>query len=197
MSKELNLEIIELKEVAPLITGITVAVATLLAVVITSVFNLKVARFNAEAQSKQKTRELTLERIEELFFLFDKWQLNLSIIYLNHLSCYNGKFSFNQVIELNSTQTLLAPGEAQKYKMIMTLHFPSLEIDYESVENSRSLLTPFLSNPSERKLTADDFEKSQIIFEKACDSFKLKVSALAQSTLSAPPKKMKKSPKII
>lgn len=177
------MQITELKEFAPLLAGAIAAGATILAVMVTSVFNLRVARLNIEAQSRQKAKELKVEKLEELYFLFDKWQLHLSSIYLHHLRCYRGKLQFNDVLDLVNKLTTLAPGEAQKYKMIMMVHFPSLASAYEAVEAARNRLVPFLTDPLESKLSAQDFEKCQFFFEEACEIFKSKVSYLAHTTI--------------
>ena len=177
------MQIAELKEIAPLLAGGVAAGATLLAVIVTSLFNLRVARLNIEAQSRQKAKELKLEKLEELFFLFDKWQLNFSNIYLHHLRCYRGRLTFKEVMELVNGATLLAPGEAQKYRMIMDLHFPALSQAYAPVDAARKRLVPFLSDPSVSKLSTQEFESNQVAFEEACEAFKSKVSALAHETL--------------
>ncbi|SIQ61684.1 hypothetical protein SAMN05880558_104190 [Aeromonas sp. RU39B] len=177
------MQIAELKEIAPLLAGGIGAGATLIAVVVTSLFNLRVARLNIEAQSRQKTKELKIEKLEDLFFLFEKWQVNFSNIYLIHLRCYRGQLTFNEVIKLVNERTTLAPGEAQKYRMIMDLHFPSLVQAYAPVEAARKRLVPFLSDPSVSRLSTQEFKSNQVIFEEACEAFKSKVSSLAHETL--------------
>lgn len=176
------MEIADLKEIAPLLTGAITATAAILAVAVTSFFNLRVARININAQSKQKTKELKLEKLEELYLLFDKWQQNFSTIYLIHLRCYRGVLRFQDTHDLVNKSNTLAPGEAQKYKMIMMVHFPSLAHAYEPVEAGRKLLVPFLSDPIKSKLSTKDFENLQISFEKACETFKSKVNSLAHAT---------------
>ena len=179
------MQIIELAKGVPwLAVGIT-AGATLLAVVVTSLFNLRVAKFNIEAHGRQRAKELKVERLEELFFLFDKWQLNFSSVYLHHLRCYLGEISFMEVMNLVKSLTILAPGEAQKYRMIMELHFPTLVVAYEPVEAARKHIVPFLSDPAVSKLSAQAFQSCQVKFENACEIFKSKISTVARETLSA------------
>lgn len=176
------METLEIKDITPLLTGVITATAAILAVIVTSLFNLTVAKTNINAQSKQKTKELKLEKLEELYMLFDKWQLNFSQIYLLHLRCYRGLLKFQDSHDLIKNINSLAPGEAQKYKMIMMVHFPSLADEYEPVEVGRKLLVPFLSDPNINKLPTKDFENLQISFEKSCEKFKSKISFLAHIT---------------
>ncbi|CAI2797558.1 hypothetical protein K7402_01035 [Pseudomonas fluorescens group sp.] len=179
------MEIADFKEIAPLLTGIITATAAILAVAVTSLFNLKVARINIEAQGKQKTKELRLERLEELYLLFDKWERNFTNIYLIYFRCYMGKLRYQETHELIQKQNILAPNEAQKYKMIMMVHFPSLAPAYEPVEAARKLLVPFLTDPSKSALSAREFDNLQKSFEKACETFKSEISSLAHITTGA------------
>lgn len=165
-----------------LVSGIA-AGATLLAVVVTSVFNIMVARLNINAQSRLRAKEVRIAKLEELFLLFDKWELNLSQVYLHHLRCYKGKLTFREVMDLVNKLDILAPGDAQKYRMIMDLHFPSLTNEYTQIEDARQHLIPFLSDPAVTKLNAADFVKRQVEFESACDLFKSKISALAHEAM--------------
>jgi hypothetical protein len=169
----------DLKDVAPILSGAIGAVATLLAVAVTSFFNFKVAKLNLEEHRHHRSEELKLEKLEELFLLFDKWQLNFSTVYLCHLRCYRGKLQFSEVLETVKGFNFLTPDDAQKYKMIMEVHFPSLKVAYAPVEEARSHIAPFLSDPAVNKLSVKDFESVQVAFEEACEEFKSRISALA------------------
>lgn len=177
------MQISDIKEITPLIAAAIAALATLLAVLITSTFNFKTAKLNNKTQNQQKTKEIKLSKIEDLYLLFDKWQINFSNVYLLHYRCYKGKLTYTQVLDETMKLDLLAPGDYQKYKMIMAVHYPSLLNDYKVVENARSLLSPFLSDPNESRLSASDFEKLQIHFEKQAEEFKIKISSLAHRIL--------------
>ncbi len=179
------MEIVDIREITPLLTGVITATAAILAVVVTSFFNLRVARINIEAQIEQKTKDLKLEKLEELYLLFDKWQQNISKIYFIYLRCYRGALRFQDTHTLINQSNTLPPGDAQKYKMIIMLHFPSLAHAYEPVEAGRKSLVPFLSDPSKSKLSISDFEESQRIFEKACETFKSELSSLAHTITNA------------
>lgn len=171
---------VDIKDIAPILSGAIGALATLLAVAVTNFFNFRVAKLNLDAQRLQRSEELKLEKLEELFFLFDKWQINFSNVYLCHLRCYKGELPFRDVLETIKGFTLLAPGEAQKYKMILEVHFPALRTAYSPVEAARQKIAPFLSDPSVSKLSAEDFVNAQVAFEEACEEFKTCISSLVQ-----------------
>jgi hypothetical protein len=168
------------KDIAIIIGGIITAVSTLSAVLITSRFNLKLARLNLETQSQQKDYERRLLKVEEIYLLFEKWETSFSTIYLTHLRCYLGKLDYPSVMELTKTSAILLPGEAQKLKMLMNVHFPKLAHDYRLINEARHRIAPFLCDPNESKLKAEDFISAQEDFEKVCVDFKSKISHLAQ-----------------
>lgn len=172
----------DIKDIAPILSGAIGALATLLAVAVTSFFNFRVAKLNLDELRRQKSEDRRLEKLEELFFLFDKWQINFSNIYICHLRCYKGKLPFRDVLNAVNGFTLLAPGEAQKYGMILNVHFPSLLPAYSPVEAARQQVVPFLSDPSVSKLNTQDFVNAQVAFEKACKEFKSCISSLVQTS---------------
>jgi hypothetical protein len=157
------------------------AFVTLFAVAVTGFFNFRVTRLNLEEQRRQRSEERKLEKLEELFLLFDRWQLNFANIYLHHFRCYMGRLKFEEVMELaRGPTTLLAPGDAQKYKMLLEVNFPRLREAYAPVEEARKKILPFLSDPKVSKLSVQDFTNAQVAFEKASEDFKSYISDLAQ-----------------
>jgi hypothetical protein len=181
------LQINDLIEIGPLLGAAIGATATLLGVSANSLFNLWLAKLNIEAQSRQKERELTLQKLEELFFLFAKWHIQLSTIYLTHLRCYRGQLRYEDVLDLTKSQGVLAPGEAQKYMMLINIYFPLLQVAYTPVEAARKNLSPFLSDPKVNRRSYQDFEAHQVAFERACEDFKKSISSTAQGL--APPQR--------
>jgi hypothetical protein len=175
------MQLADIKEIAPILSGAIGALATLLAVGVTGFVAFRVAKLNINAQRLQRLEEMRLEKVEELYFLFDKWQINFSNMYLWHLRCYKGTLLFRDVSEMIKKDTFLAPGEAQKYRMILDVHFPSLRTAYAPVETARQQIVPFLSDPSESKLSAQDFVKTQVAFEKACEEFKSCIASMVQT----------------
>jgi hypothetical protein len=175
------MQLADIKDIAPILSGAIGAVATMLAVAVTGLVTLRVARLNLDVHRRQKSEELRLEKLEELYFLFDKWQTNFSNVYLHHLRCYRGQLAFRDVLEAIKSSSFLAPGEAQKYMMILAVHFPSLRAAYSPVETARGRIVPFLSDPSESKLTAEEFVKAQVAFEKACEEFKSCIASAVET----------------
>jgi hypothetical protein len=176
----------DIKELAPILAGAIGAIATLLAVALTGFVSFKLTKLNLGEQRRLRAEENRLEKLEELFLLFDKWQVHFSNIYLHHLRCYKGKIRYEDVMELAKAPTLLSPGDAQKYKMLLEVHFPPLRDAYVPVEKARKAIAPFLSDPKESRLDVQDFINAQVEFEKASEVFKSCISALAQNLQTIP-----------
>lgn len=176
------MQLSEVKDIAPILSGAIGALATLLAVAVTGFFSFRVARLNLEEQRHQRSEEKKLEKLEELFLLFEKWQIYFSNIYLLHFRCYKGLLRFDEVTELVKSPTLLSPGDAaQKYKMLLEVHFPSLHEAYAPVEEARKKIVPFLSDPKVSKLSVQDFENAQLAFEEGSKNFKSCIGSLVRN----------------
>lgn len=174
----------DLKDLYPLLTAMIAAGATLLAVMVSNHFNLRVAKLNNDSQSRQSAAELRLAKLEELYTLFDQWQLYLANLYLLHLRCYKGKLTYSQVCDLVLKSDKLKNGEAQRYLMLMEIYFPTLRPNYGPVEEARKRLAPFIDDPVKTKLNAEDLIRLQEEFEQACRAFKDDISTLAKEVLT-------------
>lgn len=170
---------VEIKDIAIIIGGLITAISTLLAVVITNFFNLKLSKSNSDAQARQKLAEQRILKVEETYLLSEKWESYFSSVYITYLSCYLGKLDYNQVLDITGKSDILAPGEAQKLKMLIGVHFPELASDYEKVNSARSKVAKFLCDPKDSKLSSNDFVAAQEKFEKIFASFKEKIASLA------------------
>lgn len=171
---------IEIKDVAIIIGGAITAISTLFAVLITSRFNLKLAKINIDAQNQQKNEERKIQKIEEMYLLFEKWEANFSNIYIMHLKCYLGKLDYNSVIELTKDSTMFAPGDFQKLTMLMNIYFPEIIFEYKKVNDAKSLIAPFLSDPKKNKLNAEDLMELQDNFKTVCATFKKQITQLTK-----------------
>lgn len=180
-----DMQISDIKDLLPVLAAIIAAGAALCGVAVTNFFNIKVSRMNLETQIKQKSKDLRIQKIEELFLLFDKWCVDFSNYYFVHYRCYLGKISYAETLDIvvKKNNTLLAPGETQKYKMLIDLYFPSLSEDYQAIEKARKAIAPYFSDPRQSGLNASDFKKLQIDFEREVQIFKSKIRDLAHEII--------------
>lgn len=167
---------VDFKDIAIVVSSGITALATLSGVAITNWFNQRIAKFNLASQNLQKDKERKLEKIEEIYFLYEKWEIAFANIYLTNFRCYLGKLNYLQVMEIMKAQNTLLPGDAQKIKMLLNVHFPVLAQAYKEVDAARRKIAPFLSDPAESKLSAKDFELAQRSFEEVSSKFKTLIS---------------------
>jgi hypothetical protein len=176
---DVNIMDVNIKDVAVIVSGAITAFSTLCAVLITNYFNYRSLKTNLELTKEQNKIQLKSQKIEDLYLLFEKWQVTLSSMYLLHLRVFYNKLTFEQAQELTREPNTLETGDFQRISMLLNIHFPELLVLYKSVNIARKELVPFLSDPKETKLTAQSFIEKQEGFEEQCRIFKEKMSQLA------------------
>ena len=165
-----------------LIACFITAASTLSGVALTNWFNARSLRLNLAEQARQKLADRRLAKLEELYVLFEKWEINFAQVYLAHLRCYTGKLSFAQVLELTKSSDMLLPGEHQKMMMLLNVHFPELLAKHAAVEAGRGEIAVFLRDPAETQLKSSEFVARQEEFETECRIFKAHLAESARPT---------------
>ncbi|MDR6396110.1 hypothetical protein [Herbaspirillum seropedicae] len=178
-TKERDMAIDGIKDYVTVIVGVITAISTLTAVLITNLFSLKLAKEKTKSETSQKSKEHRLQKLEEFYFLFEKWSINVIGQYSVFLKCYRGTLSYKATLEVNKTSVTLEPDDHQKLLMLLNVYFRELVNEYRSVENARDQISPFFSNPADTQLSANDLEKALKNFVKASEQFKSKLSEYA------------------
>lgn len=173
------------KDIVPLLVGLAVSLSTLTAVLVTSYFNMRMAKINIASQDSIRLRELRVGKLEELYYLFDNWQIFCASTYLTYYRCYLGKISYDEVLKLVEEKKSTAVVDHRKYMMILNVHFPTLAQDYKRVDSARSEAVQFLTDPKVSKLSHIAFLDVQKKFDAECKLFKEKISSLAHSILKS------------
>ena len=133
-------------------------------------------------KQRLKKQEFQRDKLEEIYLLFEKWSTCFSTVYLDYLRCYRDRIPYDQVLENQLKESkLLLPGEAQKLQMLINIHFPNLTNEYFIVDNARSKVVTFFSDPQKNGLNANDFIRAQEEFEKVSYDFKAKIIAQVQA----------------
>lgn len=170
---------VDLKDVALIIGGLITAISTITAMIVTNFYNLKIAKTNITNQNKQKNYESKIQRIEDFYYLYEKWEMNYQLICINHLQCHLGHYDYSHIAKLEEGKNKLLPGELQKIQMLLNIHLPELKIHQEKVELVRASIAPYLDDPKKSKLDADDFFNLQDKFDKVSRGFKEEIANLA------------------
>ncbi|MCE6008079.1 hypothetical protein ACNJ69_06455 [Acinetobacter soli] len=165
------------KDTITILTALITAFSTLTAVFITNYFNMKSIERNLRFQFQLKSYEIKLNKLEDIYELFEKWEVNFSIIYLNYLQFHKKKISEPQLYELMTDLTSVS-GIFQKMMTLLNIHFPELDEEYKKVNLARSEVVKFMNTNA--KIDIENFVKAQENFEKVAKKFKKQISALAE-----------------
>lgn len=165
------------KDTITILTALITAFSTLTAVFFTNYFNMKSIERNLRFQFQLKSYEIKLNKLEDIYELFEKWEVNFSIIYLNYLQFHKKKISEPQLYELMTDLTSVS-GIFQKMMTLLNIHFPELDEEYKKVNLARSEVVKFMNTNA--KIDIENFVKAQENFEKVAKKFKKQISALAE-----------------
>ncbi len=166
----------ELKEWLPLLVGVVTATAALIGVSISSYFAYRNTHKTLREQRQLRADERRLERMEELFVIFARWEMNFSQVYLFNLRRHKGLLTVSQVQELVAQLDGLEKGDIQRMSMLLRLHFPELATNYASVQEARKGIAPFLNESLPANVAA--FIEAQKNFELICEKFKQTIAEL-------------------
>lgn len=159
------------KDIIAILTALITAFSTLMAVFITNYFNMKSLERNLRSQFQLKSYEIKLNKLEDFYELFEKWEANFSITYLNYLYFHNKKISESELHELMKNTTRFS-NIFQKMMALLNIHFPELEEDYKKVNLARSEVVKYLK--IERNINIEDFVQAQESFEEVAKNLKNK-----------------------
>lgn len=166
----------EIKEWLPLLVGIITATAALLGVSISAYFSHRNTQKTLREQRQLRADERRLERMEELFVVFARWEMNLSHVYLYNLRRHKGLLTASQVHELVAKMDGPDKVDIHRMSMLLRIHFPELSKQYSAVQDARKAIVPFLDDSSPKNV--DAFILAQEHFEAACEAFKQAISRL-------------------
>lgn len=160
----------------PILTALIVSISTLLGIYFTNKFNSKQAKVNLEFTRDQKMVELRLQKLEELYLLFEQWEAFLSSTYLIYSHVYIGKLNYTQVLDMVNNKSEKENVDFHKIQMLVNIYFSEIRDDYEKVIATRSSLSKYLSDPSKNNLKTNNFFNDQEEFDVICKQFKNKLS---------------------
>ena len=167
------------KEMIPIFAVLITAISTLLAVFITNYFNMKSLERNLKFQLQLKNNELRLNKLENVYELFEKWNTYFAIHYLNYLYFHNKKITQSDLFELILDPKVSHSGDFQKLITLLNIYFPELKDEYEIVNKARSEVVTYMN--VDKETNVEDFVKVQESFEEVAMNFKKQISELAKN----------------
>ncbi|MDG2668501.1 hypothetical protein P7M43_18225 [Vibrio parahaemolyticus] len=152
---------------------IVTAVAALLGVYITNLAQERRAKMEFRNKVMLQERELKREKLEEMHTLFQKWELDVSGLYLIYIPVYQGKYSAEEAMELSQKNRLQEKGDQQRFQTLMQLYFPDLEIEYNFVFEERGKALAYCKPDGEfKRADLKKFYTAQESFEAQTKLFR-------------------------
>ncbi len=166
----------DIKDLLPLFVGAITAIAALLGVLISAYISHRNTRATLKEQRQLRADERRLERLEDLFVVFERWEMNFSQVYLLSLRRHKGLLTQQQVYELVAKLDGLEKGDIHRMSMLLRVHFPELSQEFSSVQKSRKAIVPFLDSTLKKNI--EEFIKAQEHFESTAEAFKQAIADL-------------------
>lgn len=166
-------------DMIPILAVLITATSTLVAVFITNYFNMKSLEKNLKFQLQLKNNEVRLNKLENVYELFEKWNTSFAINYLNYLHFHNKKITQSDLFELIRDPKVYNSGEFQKLITLLNIYFPELNDAYERVNKARSEVVKYMN--VDKEINVKDFVKVQESFENVAMNFKKEISELAKN----------------
>lgn len=163
----------------PILAVLITATSTLVAVFITNYFNMKSFEKNLKFQLQLKNNEVRLNKLENIYELFEKWNTSFAINYLNYLHFHNKKITQSDLFELIRDPKVYNSGDFQKLITLLNIYFPELNDEYERVNKARSEVVKYMN--VDKEINVKDFVKVQESFENVAMNFKKEISELAKN----------------
>lgn len=166
-------------DMIPILAVLITATSTLVAVFITNYFNMKSLEKNLKFQLQLKNNEVRLNKLENVYELFEKWNTYFAINYLNYLHFHSKKITQSDLFELIRDPKVYNSGDFQKLTTLLNIYFPELNDEYERVNKARSEVVKYMN--VDKEINVKDFVKVQESFENVAMNFKKEISELAKN----------------
>ncbi|WP_330944548.1 hypothetical protein [Vibrio diabolicus] len=161
-----NLELVDLTSIIP-------AVFALLGVMISNYYNGKRAQQDFANSVQLKEKELKRAKLEEMHFLFQKWELDVIGMCEVFKPCFSKKRTLAEAIELSMQNRLQEKSDQQKFQTLMQLYFDDIDGEYNKViEKSSKVLEYCQLGVSLNSKKLASFQEDQAKFIEQAKTFK-------------------------
>jgi hypothetical protein len=170
-----------------LLTGLSSAAIggalALLSVFLTNRSNTTRLKVQLDHEFQQRKSELLRNRGEELYELSDKWLQMLAGYYLRRCFVMQGKFTYNDCLDLDIKDGKEKSGNFGRIAMLIDVYFPSTRPAYDKIIESRTELNKIEGSYKRAYENGDvdgasfltPYVKCQHSIEQAGENFKILV----------------------
>jgi hypothetical protein len=168
----------KISDLMPIVAGLS----ALLGVYISNRAHESRMKLEFENSALSKKNDLKRTKLEEMHTLFQKWEMDVSGLYLIFIPVYKGDYSAEKAMEISTKGRLQEKGDYQRFQTIIQLYFPTLEKEFELVYKERAKIMSFCALSDEFSLSRlKEFYSAQESFEKQALSFKKIMSQQLES----------------
>ena len=175
-----------LNSVSPQILVALVTALLTAAVTLTSVFlsNLSQRKTEEAKFERNKAAERTVfkrEKLEELYFLFSKWDADLVTLSYLYLPVMTGEAREEDALVSADKNKISEKDYLQRILMMVNLYFPELKDSFDEVLGARENIWKFFSKIFPPGTGNEDFIQAQEEFRKSGKNFMQKIAELTHS----------------
>ena len=154
-------------------TAVISAASALLGVHLSNRAQEKRLKIQFENEALAKSIELKKSKLEEMFILFQKWEMDISCLYLRLIPAFKGEYSAIEARKTSSENALQEKGDYQRFQAILNLYFPEHNDAFQQVMTRRAQVLKFCNGAVDaRPENLPQFYKAQEAFESEAASFR-------------------------
>jgi CRISPR/Cas system-associated protein endoribonuclease Cas2 len=163
-----------------ILTAVISALSALLGVHISNKAQEKRLKIQFENEAKVRSLELKKKKLEEMFILFQKWEMDITCLYLRFIPVFKGEANAAAVQNAASENSLQEKGDHQKFQAILNLYFPELKEAFGVVMNKRGVVLKYCNGGiAATPDNLDAFCSEQNAFELITANFRSKLADVA------------------
>lgn len=159
-----------------ILTAIISATAALLGVYLSNRAQEKRIKIQFSNDRAEKNLQFKREKLEEMFNLFQKWEIDITKCYLGYNDVYKGICDYATASKYSNEHMVQEKGDYQKFQTLLQLYFGELVVDFNTVMNARGKVFVYCKSNSDYRLeNLKSFHKEQEEFETIAANFRGKI----------------------
>lgn len=156
------------------------AIATLSGVIVSGYFMSLNAKRSAKEQRQLKIDERRIDRLEELYLVFHRWQKMVSNCYLTSTKRHKGLLTRAEENKVVAEIVKDSIGDIDRINMLVNIHFPEMKASFQKVLDAKSKNSAYLQDV-DSKIDIQQFFREQELFWQCCRDFEEKLAQLPKA----------------
>lgn len=165
------------------------AVISIVGTWLTSKTSIRELRIQLEHDKSSKANALKMEKLEELYVLFDNWVNGMFGHYLKLTLVMRGDIDYNQYLDRVIEDGKEGVVDFSRLRMLVDIHGPSLQPSYEKIMHIRETLNEISKAHKHAYKSGDTngtkylkpYADAQLMLEELGEEFKREISACANN----------------